>query len=87
MDTNTTNRVCVLWRSTDGLISIWFVDTDLSVITTKAYGPYFGYDLTPGLAVRKPAQRSQTGSQEADIKAAAAMKAVGSGAGTPMPKQ
>jgi hypothetical protein len=40
----------VLWRYTDGSISLWSVDTNLNYITSHLYGPYTGWEVK-GLSV------------------------------------
>jgi hypothetical protein len=33
----------VLWRNTNGSISLWLVDANLNYVTSRAYGPYDGW--------------------------------------------
>jgi hypothetical protein len=73
-----TNNLRVLWRRTDGEISIWVVDSNLNLLSSNwVYGPYFGYDPgPPGAAAVKSSPKSSTFSKSsADEAADAAMRA------------
>jgi hypothetical protein len=47
---DTADRTRLLWRHTNGAVSIWMVSPTLAGITSQVYGPYFGFD--PGAAAK-----------------------------------
>lgn len=83
------DRFRVIWRNTNGEVSIWIVDANLNLVNSRGYGPYFGYTPSAGAStsVRKSDTAADAQALAADAQAAAAAMAVPTGASTRMPGQ
>jgi hypothetical protein len=44
------DRLRLIWRETDGEVSVWLLDPNNNFLTNALYGPYFGWD--PGAAAK-----------------------------------
>jgi hypothetical protein len=69
-DTNGNSTLRLIWRYTNGQVSIWFLNPDLNIVRHHVDGPFFGFNPGPAnwAAVKAPTPGT------ADPNAAAAMK-------------
>jgi hypothetical protein len=63
------DRFRVIWRATNGQVSLWIVDANLNFVNNHVHGPYWGWVPSAGKAATAPTAADA----EAEAKAAAAM--------------
>jgi hypothetical protein len=62
---NGANQLRIIWRETQGMVSVWSLNASLTLLGSQVYGPFFGF--SPTAAAQKAAD------SESDANAASAM--------------